>query len=127
MTLATIVLAVVITLDAADVTGRWPAEFDTRIGRQKYLYPLSADGDKDGLMNVSQQFHAALVEKRSHTSGTSIPADMNGRSGKMVSTCCHSCCSVEAVGRRPTGSDPKAEPPASAESPAGFRGVPPGG
>jgi hypothetical protein len=46
MTLATLVLAVVSTLDAADVTGRWQAEFDTRIGRQKYLHTLSAAGDK---------------------------------------------------------------------------------
>lgn len=28
------------------VTGKWQAEFDTQIGKQKYIYDLKADGDK---------------------------------------------------------------------------------
>jgi len=28
------------------ITGKWQAEFDTQIGKQKYLYDLKADGDK---------------------------------------------------------------------------------
>jgi hypothetical protein len=30
----------------AVVTGKWQAEFDTQIGKQKYIYDLKADGDK---------------------------------------------------------------------------------
>ena len=30
----------------ADLTGKWRTEFDTQIGKQKYLYELKADGDK---------------------------------------------------------------------------------
>lgn len=32
--------------DAADVAGQWRAEFDTQIGRQKYLFTFQTDGDK---------------------------------------------------------------------------------
>jgi hypothetical protein len=31
---------------AADVTGRWTAEFDTQIGVQKYVYELKVEGTK---------------------------------------------------------------------------------
>ncbi len=31
---------------AADVTGKWTAEFDTQVGPQKYVFELKADGDK---------------------------------------------------------------------------------
>jgi enterochelin esterase-like enzyme len=31
---------------AAGITGTWQAEFDTQVGRQKYIYALKADGDK---------------------------------------------------------------------------------
>ncbi|HUJ45060.1 MAG TPA: hypothetical protein VLW52_15815 [Opitutaceae bacterium] len=31
---------------AADITGRWRAEFDTQIGLQKYVYEFKIDGDK---------------------------------------------------------------------------------
>ncbi|MBN9660107.1 MAG: hypothetical protein J0H49_18110 [Acidobacteria bacterium] len=31
---------------AADVTGKWTAEFDTQIGPQKYTYDFKADGAK---------------------------------------------------------------------------------
>ena len=31
---------------AADFTGKWKAEFDTRIGHLKYMYDLKADGQK---------------------------------------------------------------------------------
>ncbi|MGC4048910.1 MAG: hypothetical protein QM757_05230 [Paludibaculum sp.] len=31
---------------AADVTGKWTAEFDTQIGPQKYTYDLKAEGSK---------------------------------------------------------------------------------
>ena len=31
---------------AADVTGKWTAEFDTQVGQQKYVFDLKADGGK---------------------------------------------------------------------------------
>ena len=31
---------------AADVTGKWHAEFDTQIGLQKYVYDFKIEGDK---------------------------------------------------------------------------------
>jgi opacity protein-like surface antigen len=31
---------------AADVTGKWTAEFDTQVGQQKYLFELKAEGGK---------------------------------------------------------------------------------
>ena len=33
-------------LPAADLTGKWKAEFDTQIGKQTYVYDLKADGEK---------------------------------------------------------------------------------
>ncbi len=31
---------------AADIDGKWRAEFDSQIGQQKYVFELKADGDK---------------------------------------------------------------------------------
>ncbi len=39
-------LAAANPLRAADVAGKWRAEFDTQIGKQQYLYTLSVDGEK---------------------------------------------------------------------------------
>ena len=39
-------LGAVATVTGADITGKWRAEFDTQIGRQKYLYDFKAEGDK---------------------------------------------------------------------------------
>ena len=36
----------VASLPVADISGRWQAEFDTQIGRQKYLYTFQVDGGK---------------------------------------------------------------------------------
>lgn len=46
---AVVLLALTGTLsavNAADVTGKWKSEFDTRIGHLKYTYELKADGEK---------------------------------------------------------------------------------
>ncbi len=45
---AAIVFALVVigSVQAADVTGFWSAEFETQIGVQKYLYSLKQDGDQ---------------------------------------------------------------------------------
>ncbi len=44
--LATLTLGTLGSLRAADVTGKWKAEFDTQIGHLKYTYDLRADGPK---------------------------------------------------------------------------------
>lgn len=46
MILAAFALAPLGTLFAADVAGKWKAEFDTQIGVQKYVYEFKVDGDK---------------------------------------------------------------------------------
>jgi hypothetical protein len=38
--------AICLPLYGADVTGKWKADFDTRIGHLKYVYDLKADGEK---------------------------------------------------------------------------------
>ena len=46
VTMAILMLACALAAYAADVTGKWTAEFDTQIGVQKYTYELKADGAK---------------------------------------------------------------------------------
>ena len=46
MILAAFAPALFAPLRAADVAGRWHAEFDTQIGMQKYTYTFKVDGDK---------------------------------------------------------------------------------
>lgn len=44
--LAAFTLATSALLHAADLAGKWTAEFDSPIGPQKYSYEFKADGDK---------------------------------------------------------------------------------
>ena len=44
--MAVFALAVPAVFGTADISGKWQAEFDTQIGRQKYLYTFQVDGDK---------------------------------------------------------------------------------
>jgi len=46
LVLALLALAAVVPSYAADVTGKWTAEFDTAIGVQKYTYEFKIDGTK---------------------------------------------------------------------------------
>jgi len=46
VTLAFFGLAAVVSAYAADVSGKWTAEFDTAIGVQKYTYEFTVDGTK---------------------------------------------------------------------------------
>ena len=46
MILAAFAPALLAPLRAADVAGKWHAEFDTQIGLQKYTYEFKVDGDK---------------------------------------------------------------------------------
>ncbi|HEU4388357.1 MAG TPA: hypothetical protein VFV34_11210 [Blastocatellia bacterium] len=44
--LAVSICAFAVLASAADITGKWKAEFDTQIGVQKYTFDLKVDGDK---------------------------------------------------------------------------------
>lgn len=46
LTLIAATLAFLVAAFAADVTGKWTAEFDTQIGVQKYTYEFKVDGAK---------------------------------------------------------------------------------
>lgn len=46
MTLAAIALAAAGPARAADLAGKWHAEFDTQIGLQQYTYEFRIEGDK---------------------------------------------------------------------------------
>jgi hypothetical protein len=46
LTLAALFLISWSLAPAADLVGKWTAEFDTQIGVQKYTYEFAADGDK---------------------------------------------------------------------------------
>ena len=46
MMLAAFTPALLGLASAADVAGKWKAEFDTQIGLQKYVYEFKVDGDK---------------------------------------------------------------------------------
>ncbi len=43
---AILILTVTVPAYAADVAGKWTAEFDTQIGVQKYTYEFKVDGTK---------------------------------------------------------------------------------
>ncbi len=46
ITLAALVLSGLSLAHAADLAGKWTAEFDTQIGVQKYVYEFKVEGDK---------------------------------------------------------------------------------
>jgi opacity protein-like surface antigen len=46
LALAVLALTVMVSAYAADVTGKWTAEFDTQIGVQKYTYEFKVEGTK---------------------------------------------------------------------------------
>ena len=43
---AGLALGFALVAHAADVTGKWTAEFDTQVGPQKYVFDLKAEGGK---------------------------------------------------------------------------------
>ncbi len=47
---------------AADITGKWTAEFDTQIGVQKYTYDLKAEGGKLTGTAAGPQGSVAITE-----------------------------------------------------------------
>ena len=48
---------------AADIDGKWTADFDSQIGRQKYVFELKADGEKlTGKATAERQGNTSTVE-----------------------------------------------------------------
>ena len=44
MILAVVILTGLVCVYAADITGKWTAEFDSEVGLQKYVFEFKADG-----------------------------------------------------------------------------------
>jgi hypothetical protein len=51
--LLVLVLASMVCLFAADITGKWTAEFDSQVGPQKYFFEFKAEGAKLTGMAIS--------------------------------------------------------------------------
>ena len=53
MILAVLIIAGMVCLFAADITGKWTAEFDSQVGAQKYVFEFKVDGTKLTGMAIS--------------------------------------------------------------------------
>ena len=62
LTLTILALAFAIVAPAADVSGKWTAQFDTQIGIQKYTYEFKVDGDKLTGKAISQSGESAIQD-----------------------------------------------------------------
>jgi hypothetical protein len=66
MLLAMAVCSSAVPASAADLTGKWKAEFDTQVGTQKYVFELKADGEtvtgKAHFERMGQEGEVALSE-----------------------------------------------------------------
>src|SRR5512139_1216178 len=51
--LAAMILAGVLCVYAADISGKWTAEFDSQVGVQKYVFELKVDGSTVTGMAIS--------------------------------------------------------------------------
>ncbi len=60
--LAALALAMAIAAFAADLNGKWTAEFDTQIGAQKYTYEFKVDAGKLTGTAVGPQGSVAITE-----------------------------------------------------------------
>ena len=72
--LASIVLLFVMTVFAADLNGKWKAEFDTQVGVQKYTFTFKVEGEKltgkASFERMEQKGEAELLEGK--VSGTNV-------------------------------------------------------
>lgn len=57
-----LLLAVLTPALAADVTGKWTAQFETAIGQQNYTYDLKVEGNKLTGKAISQRGEVAIQE-----------------------------------------------------------------
>ena len=55
VTLTALTLAFLVAAFAADISGKWRAEFDSQIGQQKYTYDLKVEGEKITGQAISDQ------------------------------------------------------------------------
>ena len=62
LTFAAVLLAAPATAMAADITGRWTAQFESQIGQQNYTYELKAEGNKITGKATSGRGEAAISE-----------------------------------------------------------------
>jgi len=53
MILAVLIITGMVCLFAADITGKWTAEFDSQVGPQKYVFEFKVEGTKLTGMAVS--------------------------------------------------------------------------
>ena len=62
LTLAVLMLTFAVLAPAADVSGKWTAQFDTQVGVQKYTYEFKVDGGKLTGKAVSENGESAIQE-----------------------------------------------------------------
>ena len=62
LNLAVLMLTFAVFAPAADVSGKWTAQFDTQIGIQKYTYEFKVDGDKLTGKAISQSGESAIQD-----------------------------------------------------------------
>jgi hypothetical protein len=62
LTLAVAALMFAVAAPAADISGKWTAQFDTQIGVQKYTYEFKVDGGKLTGKAISQNGESAIQE-----------------------------------------------------------------
>ena len=62
LVLAGLVFALFTAAVAADITGKWAAEFDTQIGAQKYMYDFKVDAGKLTGTAAGPQGSVAIAE-----------------------------------------------------------------
>jgi len=58
----TLALSLLVAAPAADISGKWTAEFDTQIGVQKYTYEFKADGGKLTGKAISENGSSDILE-----------------------------------------------------------------
>jgi hypothetical protein len=62
LTLAVAVLVFAVAAPAADISGKWTAQFDTQIGQQSYTYEFKVEGGKLTGKAISQNGESAIQE-----------------------------------------------------------------
>ncbi len=82
--LACVIFTLALSAPAADIAGKWKAEFDTQVGVQKYTFELKVEGEKltgkaffermnqKGVEKISVQGNELRVEYRGKVSGDEI-------------------------------------------------------
>src|SRR5215510_8711624 len=79
--LTALTLALLTIALAADISGKWKAEFDSQIGHQSYTYDLKVAGDKITGQAISDQ-RGAVEIKEGKISGDNVsfvePANIQG-------------------------------------------------